>query len=757
MDVDEPAEPAAFEPKGPRPILKLHQDVVNRIAASEIVLRPAAAIKELLENSLDAGSTSIKLSIKEGGLKLIQITDNGHGINRADLPLLCERYATSKLREFKDLSSMRTYGFRGEALASISYCSHVEVVTKTREDGCGWKAHYSDGALVPAKAGAGAEPRPAAANDGTIISAEDLFYNVPMRKRSFKSASEEYNKILDVVTKYAIHNPHCAWVCKKAGSNMPDISTPVDSTARANISLLYTPSLANELLEVPLTTLKPEMLDAKCRGWVSNANSSWARKGGWMLFINNRLVESPKIKKAIDSMYTAYLAKGSNPWVYLSLEMDPAKIDVNVSPSKAEVHFLNEDEMIQAVVSAVHDVLKGANTSRSFTVQTLLPGASEPGAGASGGSARSKSRRKAAPNYKVRTDMAVRTLDGMLAPQHPGQVGEKGTGESEGEDGHGRKGKRRAMGERPEDALELEETDREDEREEGGGAYGVVLAGERGKASGGGSGEIQESMCEFTSITELRRTARKRGSTVEMTEIMSKHAFVGVVDRDLSLCLIQNGTKLYLVNHASLADEHFYQLALRQFGTMHRLRLDPAPSLRDLLWLAVDDEEGVRACGLKVDDVVNRLYDTLMDKREMIDEYFSLRLTEAGAVDSLPMVLRGYTPNMDRLPDFLMRLGVEIDWEDEKACFQGILKELAYFYSPRPVEKDPPDVGVVDAEEEEAGEGEEETTREAEHALWQIQHVLFPSFRRYTAWPAMGKEVVQVANLPDLFRIFERC
>lgn len=127
---------------------------------------------------------------------------------------------------------------------------------------------------------------------------------------------------------------------------MPDISTPVDSTARANISLLYTPSLANELLEVPLTTLKPEMLDAKCRGWVSNANSSWARKGGWMLFINSelpeipkqrrviqkradaidRLVESPKIKKAIDSMYTAYLAKGSNPWVYLRSVPSPGSV-----------------------------------------------------------------------------------------------------------------------------------------------------------------------------------------------------------------------------------------------------------------------------------------------------------------------------------------------------------------------------------------------------------------------------------------------
>jgi DNA mismatch repair protein MLH1 len=105
----------------------------------QIIHRPSNAIKELLENSLDAGSTSIKLTIKEGGLKLIQITDNGHGINRADLPLLCTRYATSKLKKFDDLQSLATYGFRGEALASISYCSHVEVVTKTKEEACGWK------------------------------------------------------------------------------------------------------------------------------------------------------------------------------------------------------------------------------------------------------------------------------------------------------------------------------------------------------------------------------------------------------------------------------------------------------------------------------------------------------------------------------------------------------------------------------------------------------------------------------------------
>lgn len=147
-----------YEPAGPRPIKKLSKDVINQIAAAEvnpgsldsfrkchtdgvgqIIHRPANAIKELIENSLDAGSTSIKLTLKDGGLKLIQIADNGHGIHKADLPLFCTRYATSKLAKFEDLQSLATYGFRGEALASISYVSHVEVVTKTKDDGCGWR------------------------------------------------------------------------------------------------------------------------------------------------------------------------------------------------------------------------------------------------------------------------------------------------------------------------------------------------------------------------------------------------------------------------------------------------------------------------------------------------------------------------------------------------------------------------------------------------------------------------------------------
>ena len=154
---DAEAQPAELQPPGPRPIRQLEQNVINQIAAAEvsplscspdlvssvadgqIIHRPSNAIKELIENSLDAGSTSIKLTLKDGGLKSIQIADNGHGINKADLPLLCTRYATSKLSKFEDLQQLGTYGFRGEALASISFVSHVEVITKTKEDGCGWR------------------------------------------------------------------------------------------------------------------------------------------------------------------------------------------------------------------------------------------------------------------------------------------------------------------------------------------------------------------------------------------------------------------------------------------------------------------------------------------------------------------------------------------------------------------------------------------------------------------------------------------
>ncbi|ORX38673.1 hypothetical protein BD324DRAFT_621908 [Kockovaella imperatae] len=735
-------ESEEYEPKGPKPIKKLSIDVINSIAAAEIIHRPSNAIKELIENSLDAGSTSIKISIKEGGLKLIQITDNGHGINKSDLPLLCTRYATSKLAKFSDLQSLTTYGFRGEALASISYCSHVEVITKTKEDGCGWKALYADGELVASKTESSPEPKPAAANDGTVISAEDLFYNMPLRKRAFKSASDEYNRILDVIQKYAVHNPHVAWSCKKAQSSLPDISTSAASSSRANISLLYTAALAADLLEVPETVLQPaDKLCATVRGWISNANTNWTRRGGWLFFINNRLVDSTKLKKALESLYTAFLAKGSSPWIYLSLEIDPAKVDVNVHPTKSDVHFLSEDEIIEGIVGAVQQALSGANTSRTFSVQSLLPGAADPAIGRESDlSSRSQLARRAAPNYKIRMDPTNRTLDSMLAPLDPSQIAPFSVSQPLDAD---RPSKRRGID--VEDGLELDEEDGIGQSEQRESLWDTPI--EQSQSS-----SIPESSCDFTSIKELRKACR-RSANAELSEILAKHSFVGVADRSLCLSLIQYATKLYLVNHAALSDEHFYQLGLRQFGAINKLKLEPPPLLKDLLEVAIEQERGIEEHGLNKEHVVNVLDALLLRKRDMLDEYFSLTISDNGLVEALPMLLKSYTPNLDRLPHFLLCLGTRVDWADEKACFETFLRELAFFYSPRPLADSAS--SNVDSQSDDTSETPDEVSRQ----LWQLEHVLFPSYRRDTSWPRnlLSKDVTQIANLPDLFRIFERC
>ena len=197
-----------------RKIFKLDESVVNRIAAGEVLQRPWNAVKELIENAHDAGATRISVTIGDGGMTSISITDNGTGIQLDDLPLLCERFATSKLKHFDELTGISTFGFRGEALASISQVARITVTTRTVDCSCAYKAYYLEGKMSPLPGLEHAEPIGCAGNQGTTILVDSLFYNLPTRKASFK-ADDEYLRILQLCQKYAIHWNTVSFSCTK--------------------------------------------------------------------------------------------------------------------------------------------------------------------------------------------------------------------------------------------------------------------------------------------------------------------------------------------------------------------------------------------------------------------------------------------------------------------------------------------------------------------------------------------------------------
>ncbi|OJJ98766.1 hypothetical protein ASPACDRAFT_1857262 [Aspergillus aculeatus ATCC 16872] len=767
------------EPKKPKRIRALDPDVVNKIAAGEIIVAPMHALKELIENAVDAGSTSIEILVKDGGLKLLQITDNGHGIDRDDLPILCERFTTSKLKAFEDLSSIGTYGFRGEALASISHIAHLTVTTKTAGSSCAWKAVYSDGKLVPAKPGQSAAPKATAGRGGTQITVEDLFYNVPTRRRAFRSASEEYAKILDVVGRYSVHCAGVAFSCRKHGDSGVSISTPANASTIDRIRQIHGSAVANELVEFQV---EDEKLGFRSSGLATNANYH-VKRTVILLFINHRSVESTALKRAIEQTYSNFLPKGGHPFVYLDLEIEPQRVDVNVHPTKREVNFLNEDEIIESICADIRSRLAQVDSSRTFLTQTLLPGvrtmaaeAEEPddddnSPGGTGAPKTPATTKKPYEHNLVRTDSKVRKITSMLTPATTTTTTSADNPTTT------------AATVLDEEGLHYETTTREPLR--------IAL----------------------TSIKNLRAAVRSSMHTT-LTETIAALTYVGLVDERRRIAAIQSGVKLYLVDYGLFTHEFFYQIGLTDFGNFGVITLDPAPQLIDLLRIAAEAEAeaaehqpspstsstptattAAQEIYTKAPEIIAQ---TLIARREMMNEYFSLHITQDGRLVSLPLLLKGYLPSLAKLPKFLLRLGPYVDWSSEEACFRSFLRELAAFYVPEalpvPVPLPAPQTqapAAAAAAAAAAGEhtipattattnqtnhensGEKETTpqepaaeEEADQFVQQrrtliarmLEHVVFPAMRgRLVATTRLLGGVIEVADLKGLYRVFERC
>ncbi|KAI5001829.1 hypothetical protein ZWY2020_026479 [Hordeum vulgare] len=215
MEVDDAVSRGGGGGGEPPRIRRLEESVVNRVAAGEVIQCPSSAVKELVENSIDAGSSTISVTVKDGGLKLIQVSDDGHGIRCEDLPILCERHTTSKLSAYEDLQTIKSMGFRGEALASMTYVGHVTVTTITEGQLHGYRVSYRDGVMEN-------DPKPCAAVKGTQIMVENLFYNMVARRKTLQNSNDDYPKIVDFISRFAVHHINVNFSCRKHGANRAD-------------------------------------------------------------------------------------------------------------------------------------------------------------------------------------------------------------------------------------------------------------------------------------------------------------------------------------------------------------------------------------------------------------------------------------------------------------------------------------------------------------------------------------------------------
>ncbi|KAJ3452998.1 DNA mismatch repair protein mlh1 [Anaeramoeba flamelloides] len=362
----------------PRKIQKLSQNVINKIAAGEVVQRPSSALKELIENSLDAGSTQIQILLQKGGLKLLQIRDNGCGIGFNDLPLVCERFATSKLNTFEDLETIETFGFRGEALASISHVARISIITKTKDSNCAYQAFYSEGRLVTEEYHLGRTkqlpqkvvPRPSAGVNGTQIDIKDLFYNVQTRLKSFeRSTREEFLKAVQVVSQYAVNNYKVAFSCKRVGDKAFKVNTTAKGDQLDTISAVYGNNISKELLKIEIDD---QDLKFQMNGYISGINYHRIKGSHFILFFNNRLVENRAIKKSIEYTYSMYLPKRMKPFVLMSFKIPGENLDVNIHPTKREVKFLNEEQIIKSVQEMVKKRLEETGATQLFATTNLI-------------------------------------------------------------------------------------------------------------------------------------------------------------------------------------------------------------------------------------------------------------------------------------------------------------------------------------------------------------------------------------------------
>ena len=319
-------------------IKQLSKNLINQIAAGEVIERPASVVKELTENSIDAGATKVSIDITND-CRDIRIADNGSGIHPDDILLAFSKHATSKIQEDEDLYNIQTFGFRGEALASIISISKLTCITRTPEFETGTKVKCENSEVTQVETGCAV---------GTIMEVKDLFYNLPVRLKFLKSSSTEFSYIQEVVQSIALSHPEVSLELKKYGKTV--LKTTGQDNLTQTIKEVYSSDVTNNLKEVLKTD---ELSGLKISGFVSTPDYTRSSKKSYYTYINSRAVKCPVFQKAIDTVYRTLTANNKYPFVVLNLEIPPHDVDVNVHPTKKEVRYKNPNQIFNFIFSAI--------------------------------------------------------------------------------------------------------------------------------------------------------------------------------------------------------------------------------------------------------------------------------------------------------------------------------------------------------------------------------------------------------------------
>ena len=323
-------------------IVLLDDLTINKIAAGEVIERPSSVIKEMVENSIDAGATNITVEIRNGGISFIKVSDNGKGIAQDDLEIAFERHATSKIRSADDLDTVTSMGFRGEALASIAAIANVELVSKTKEQEIGYRVVVEAGNIL--------EKEEAGCSTGTTITVKNLFFNTPVRYKFLKKDYTESGYIEDVITRIALVNPKIAIKLINTGKTV--IQTNGSGDIKSVIYSIYGKDIANGIME---TNYQYE--DIKISGVVGKPQIARSNRSNQLFFVNKRYIKDKTLTAATEQAYKGLIPIGKFGFVILNIEMNPAKVDVNVHPAKLEVRFQEESKIFQSIYHAVKDTL----------------------------------------------------------------------------------------------------------------------------------------------------------------------------------------------------------------------------------------------------------------------------------------------------------------------------------------------------------------------------------------------------------------